>query len=145
MVPYGKELLLSYPGVFTAGTFSHSGPSQEQLDHTTFKITFFAAGFADTASREKGTSIIPQSSLCWKLLTTAGVLNKRVTVTVAGPEPGYVATSIMFVTLARCLLEEEANMPRGVLTPGVAFYDSATIVDRLSAAGVKFTAEESSA
>ena len=62
----------------------------------------------------------------------------------AGPEPGYVATSVMFVTLARCLLEEEAGMPRGVLTPGVAFYDSTTIIDRLSAAGVKFTVVESS-
>ena len=59
-----------------------------------------------------------------------------------GPEPGYIATSRMFVTLAGCLLEEEMNMPRGVLTPGVAFYDSPSIIERLFSAGIKFTAFE---
>lgn len=54
MLPFGKDLLLSYPGIFTAGTFSHSGPSQEQLDNTNFKLTFFAKGFTDLSSRDKG-------------------------------------------------------------------------------------------
>jgi short subunit dehydrogenase-like uncharacterized protein len=69
----------------------------------------------------------------------SGDIDKKVRVVVAGPEPGYVATPIIFVVLAECLLEGVASMPRGVLTPAVAFFDNETVIDRLRAAGIDFS------
>lgn len=62
---------------------------------------------------------------------------------VTGPEPGYVATPIIFVELARCLLEQRASLPPplqgGVFTPGAVFYSEPTrLIERLRAAGVDF-------
>ena len=67
------------------------------------------------------------------------------TTRVSGPEPGYAATSIMFVELARCLLEDRASLPvrGGVFTPGAVFYNS-SLITRLKAAGIQFTVIEES-
>ncbi len=70
-------------------------------------------------------------------------MDKHVHVVVSGPEPGYVATPIIFVTLALCLLDERESMPRGgVLTPASAYYNSSTVIDRLRAAGIAFDVKE---
>lgn len=75
----------------------------------------------------------------WGELTrVAGRIDRHVEAEVRGPEPGYVATPIIFAALAQCLLAERATVPRGVLTPGAAFYDSETVFDRLSRAGISF-------
>ena len=66
--------------------------------------------------------------------------NKEVHIEVAGPEPGYVATPIIFITLALCFLEEREFLPiGGVFTPASAFYHSPSIIDRLDKAGITFS------
>jgi short subunit dehydrogenase-like uncharacterized protein len=62
---------------------------------------------------------------------------------VSGPEPGYVATPIIFVQLAKCLLEERTTLPAqgGVYTPGGLFYKS-SLIARLKDAGIGFTVLE---
>lgn len=60
---------------------------------------------------------------------------------------GYVATPIIFVELAQCLMEERSLLPvkgGGVFTPGAVFYQS-TLIDRLKKAGIEFTVLEDSA
>jgi short subunit dehydrogenase-like uncharacterized protein len=44
--PWGRSLLLSYPELFSDGIFSKAGPSAEQLENTSFKMFFFAHGYA---------------------------------------------------------------------------------------------------
>jgi short subunit dehydrogenase-like uncharacterized protein len=55
-------------------------------------------------------------------------------------QPGYVATPIIFLELAQCLLEERGSLPAqgGVFTPGALFADSG-LIDRLRRAGIDFT------
>lgn len=115
---FGREVLLAHPEFFTGGVFSHKGPSKEQLEATSFKMHFFARGFQSAAS------------------ASVGRVDKTLRAVVAGPEPGYVATPIIFVRLAECLLAEHASMPPGVHTPAAAFYDSPSVFDRLTSAGI---------
>lgn len=51
----GRNVLLRYPKVFTLGTFSHEGPTEEQLRETSFQMDFFTSGFlnADDAGPQK--------------------------------------------------------------------------------------------
>jgi hypothetical protein len=48
----GRALLLSYPGLFTAGMFSHQGPTEQQLKNSAFKMTFYAEGFSSADKRK---------------------------------------------------------------------------------------------
>jgi hypothetical protein len=135
----GRNLLLRYPEFFTMGKFSHEGPSEQQMQTTSFAMTFFARGFSDEHtldSRPPGedterTSLTDDND--------AARCDKFVVARVSGPEPGYVATPMIFVTLALALLKHRDSMPAGgVLTPASAFYDVLDIFDMLNAAGVKF-------
>ncbi len=60
------------------------------------------------------------------------------------PEPGYVATPLIFVELAKCLMEERESLPiqGGVCTPAAVFYES-TLIDRLKTVGIDFSVLES--
>jgi hypothetical protein len=169
----GRSLLLSMPGVFSDGVFSHEGPSEKQLEKTTFEMEFFAQGYSETPeadstleekidnnndtkkkSKKKG---IPSSQLTGtpsgKSTCTAIIFgkdksdknqyikpyDKYVKTIVTGPEPGYVATPIIFVTLAISLLEDRSSLPSGgVLTPASAFCNSPSIFDRLKEEGIEF-------
>jgi len=42
----GRSLLLSCPEALTSGVFSHEGPSEAQLQRTTFEMHFFAEGYS---------------------------------------------------------------------------------------------------
>eukprot|EP00658_Telonema_sp_P-2_P061478 TRINITY_DN50182_c0_g1_i1.p1 TRINITY_DN50182_c0_g1~~TRINITY_DN50182_c0_g1_i1.p1 ORF type:complete len:468 (+),score=81.50 TRINITY_DN50182_c0_g1_i1:162-1565(+) len=119
----GRSCLLGCPGCFSCGSFSSEGPSPEQLSQTSFTMRFYASGFA---SRQHGE-------------VTVGDPDMRMVTEVRGPEPGYVATPIVFVELAKCLLEERDALcgSGGVFTPGGLFYES-TLIERLGMAGVTF-------
>lgn len=127
---WGRNILLKYPRFFSNGMFSHEGPTKEQLDSTSFKMTLYGIGFSScdanqSVGRKYGTGMDEK---------------KVVKVVIEGPEPGYVATPVLLITLAKCLLEERADMPiGGVLTPASAFYDSETIFKRLNESGIKIT------
>lgn len=134
---WGRDMLLKYPRLFSIGMFSHEGPTKEQLNTTSFRMTLFGMGFSGP-----DTSDTP-AVIGRKFSTDDGGANlKRVVkVTVEGPEPGYVATPMMLITLAKCLREERTDMPvGGVLTPASAFYNSDTVFKRLNDCGIKFTA-----
>lgn len=114
MAPWSwtRSLLLSYPGFFSFGAFSHEGPTDEQLAATRFEITFVAtAADGATVSRTR----------------------------VRGPEPGYVATPALVVGCALTILEELDTLEyrAGVVTPAAAFASS-TLIERLARDGVFF-------
>ncbi|MCO5585030.1 hypothetical protein L7F22_038962 [Adiantum nelumboides] len=119
---FGRSLLLKYPKFFTGGVFSHEGPTQEQLDNTQFSSTFIARGVSHSALQEK-TSRDP---------------DVKAVVRVRGPEPGYVSTPILFVSVARAILEHEKDIIPGVSTPGAALRNT-TLIKMLNDDGrIKF-------
>lgn len=103
----GRWLLIKYPGFFTFGAFSHAGPTQKQIQAASFSLTFLA---------QKG--------------------SQRFRMRLAGPEPGYIATSQLVTEAALCILAErneiiKARSGGGVFTPASAFYGT-SMVDRIS-------------
>jgi hypothetical protein len=139
--PRGRALLLRYPRLFTAGMFSHEGPSKEQLKNTSFKMTLYGTGFSGPGGSGDTTGSTLAFNSSRKYSSEPGANQKKVVkVVVEGPEPGYVATPILLAALAQCALEERADMPPGgVLTPASAFHNSDTIFTRLSDAGIKIS------
>lgn len=123
----GRSLLLQYPKVFSNGIFSHNGPTDEQLETTSFCMKFYARGFDEERT---GSS-------------TARTTDKEVVVAVTGPEPGYVVTPRILVALAETLLQERKTaMPAGgVMTPAAAFFRSTVVFSRLADAGIEFKEE----
>jgi short subunit dehydrogenase-like uncharacterized protein len=124
------------------------GPTQQQLQETSFEFDFRLTGHkvttsedatSEDATSEKDTSEDDTSE------DSGDTTSMRVRV--SGPEPGYVATPKIFVALARCLLDEYGlegddsthSLPRGgVLTPQAVFASSLTIFDRLAEAELVF-------
>jgi len=98
---WGRKLLLAHPRLFTLGAFSEAGPTQAMLDASSFRTVFYGAGWADGSD-------------------TSAPFDKHVMCSVSGPEPGYVATSLMFVAVARAVLEDRKGfgVQGGVFTPG---------------------------
>ena len=127
----GRSCLLQCPGCFTCGAFTESGPTQEQLDGTSFEMKFIARGYSDATVATSGqygaaASKPPEPDL-------------EICARVCGPEPGYVATPIIFLQVAECMLEERDKLtrPGGVFTPGALFVSS-TLIDRLQSVGIRF-------
>jgi short subunit dehydrogenase-like uncharacterized protein len=120
----GRWLLLTFPGLFSWGIFSRQGPSQEQLEKTSFSILLIGKGYSsDDVSRQQAP-------------------DREIRVKVTGPDPGYVATPIMLVHAALTLLEErrkieEALGKGGVFTPA-GLLGGTSYVDRLQNAGISF-------
>lgn len=125
---FGRKFLLKHPRLFTLGTFSHQGPSDQQLAETSFSETFFAKGFSADL-QAKYTS--PE-----ELLRVEPDVN--IVTSVSGPEPGYVATPKIVVQACYTLLHEKANVPNGVLTPAVAFAKT-DLISRLQERGIVFS------
>jgi len=121
--PWGRTLLLNNPKFFSAGYFSREGPTEKQMEETSFSLTMYGEGYSDGQ-------------------TTTGRTDKpdkKIVVRVSGPEPGYVATPILMVQAAVVLLKEKENLPPsgGVLPPGAAFAKT-SLISRLSKRGMKF-------
>mmetsp|Transcript_16519 Transcript_16519/g.19775 ORF Transcript_16519/g.19775 Transcript_16519/m.19775 type:complete len:166 (-) Transcript_16519:284-781(-) len=145
-----RNLLLRHPEFFSAGGFSHegklscllqlfffscssiiliyhnSGPSEEDMANTSFKMDFFGRGFSNSSRVEAGEE--PDV-----------IIKTRV----HGPEPGYVACSIIIVESALCFTESLDDIVKfvgekgGVLTAGSVFYPT-DLIERLDSAGVHF-------
>ena len=76
-------------------------------------------------------------------------LDRAVTCSVSGPEPGYIATALMFSAMARFVREERTKLPvqGGVYTPGALVGAGGApavmqLVDSLRAVGIKFEVDE---
>ncbi|KAF4659192.1 hypothetical protein FOL47_007689 [Perkinsus chesapeaki] len=86
--PWGRQLLLKYPKLFTFGYFSHEGSTMEQLEEAGYQIDFFGKGFSSKKAQEEH----PDQP------------DVEVKASVHGPDPGYIGTSRMFSQLALVLL-----------------------------------------
>ncbi|NXP05440.1 SCPDL oxidoreductase, partial [Thinocorus orbignyianus] len=119
---FGRKLLIKYPEFFSAGRFTKEGPTQKQMDGTSFRMTFFGEGYSEGTDPQNGK---PNVKICTE---------------VKGPEPGYVATPIAMVQAGVSLLEDAACLPKrgGVYSPGAAF-SKTKLIERLNKRGVEFS------
>ncbi|XP_064365494.1 saccharopine dehydrogenase-like oxidoreductase [Dromaius novaehollandiae] len=119
---FGRKLLIKYPEFFSAGRFTKKGPTQKQMDETSFSMTFFGEGYSEGQDPQKGK---PNVKICTQ---------------VKGPEPGYIATPIAMVQAGVALLEDAACLPAqgGVYSPGAAF-SKTKLIDRLNKHGMEFS------
>ncbi|UJR36584.1 hypothetical protein I4U23_029303 [Adineta vaga] len=108
---FGVQLLLKFPGLFSNGLVTKEGPSRQDCEHTTFKMTFL----------------------------THTENNQKLIHEFAGPDPGYLGTSKMLVACATMLIKENDHLPvkGGVLTPGAAF-GRTVLLDHLGKEGFTF-------
>ena len=120
---WGRSLLLKHPKFFTSGIFSHDGPTQQQLKETSFSITMYGEGYSDGEST----------------LNRSDKPDKKITVRIAGPEAGYVATPLAMVQAALVIVKETDKLPEkgGVYSPGAVFYRT-SLIERLQENGLKF-------
>ncbi|XP_053769412.1 saccharopine dehydrogenase-like oxidoreductase [Desmodus rotundus] len=123
----GRQLLIKFPWLFSFGYFSKQGPTQKQIDASSFTMTFFGQGYSQGSG--------PDTSKP----------NIRICTQVKGPEAGYVATPIAMVQAAMTLLNDASDLPRagGVFTPGAAF-SRTKLIDRLHRRGIEFSVISSS-
>jgi len=121
---FGRMLLETFPSFFSFGVFTKEGPSLKQIQGTTFSYMLYGKGY-DATTIENIESDSPQS---------------KITVSVTGPEPGYITTPICLVQCAYILLNEKSNLPKeaGVYTPG-AIFAKTSLVDRLTKRNIKFS------
>eukprot|EP01134_Creolimax_fragrantissima_P004965 CFRG4965T1 len=126
---FGRKLLLKYPGFFSNGFFDREGPTQEQLDGSSFEIRFVAHAYASHEEKENHNRIPP---------------SKRIVSRIHGPEPGYVATPIMVVAAAVSLVKDGKDramrgngldLTGGVCTPAAALYHD-KFLNRMKTRGV---------
>uniref|UniRef100_A0ABK0LMG5 Saccharopine dehydrogenase-like oxidoreductase n=1 Tax=Rattus norvegicus TaxID=10116 RepID=A0ABK0LMG5_RAT len=123
----GRQLLVKFPWLFSFGYFSKRGPTQKQMDESSFTMTFFGQGYSHGVSAEKNKP------------------NIRICTQVKGPEAGYVATPIAMVQAAVTFLNDASDLPKGggVFTPGAAF-SRTKLIDRLNQHGIQFSVISSS-
>lgn len=112
----GRELLLKYPEIFSGAVVSKKGPTQTQIDQTSFQIEFRC--FTSKAAGENDPAFVCKMT---------------------GPEPGYVATPIFMAESALYLLKNKQSITpnAGVYTPGVVFYHD-SLLKRFYERGIRF-------
>ena len=130
---WGRKLLLAYPQTFTMGAFSEAGPTEEMLAAVTWKSVFFGKGWSEGSVSDNAIQV------------PASGFDRAVTCSVGGPEPGYISTALMYVTMARFVKEEKGKLgvAGGVFTPGgLVGAGGAPAVNKLitalKAVGIKF-------
>jgi hypothetical protein len=135
----GRALLLGHPRLFTLGAFSEVGPTPQRLAATSFTTTFLGYGWAAADAPGGGGRPAPPPT----------GLDTTVTVRVSGPEPGYIATARLFLTMARTILQDRPELARraagGVYTPaglvgGAGTAAVARLVARMGEVGILFQA-----
>ncbi|XP_068135645.1 saccharopine dehydrogenase-like oxidoreductase [Hyperolius riggenbachi] len=119
---FGRSLLIKYPTFFTFGYLSKEGPTQKQMDESSFSMTFFGEGYTQVQDSQLRK---PNIKICTQ---------------VSGPEIGYVTTPIAMVQAAVTILKEPDSLPKrgGVYTPGAAF-SKTKLIERLNKHGLHFT------
>lgn len=100
-----RALLLKYPRLFSAGTVTREGPTDNVMNNTSFMFELYGEGW------EKGADV------------DATKPTKKAVVRVKGVNPGYGATVTALIYSAITCLKEHDKMPGGggVLTTGIAF------------------------
>ncbi|XP_078430245.1 saccharopine dehydrogenase [Wolffia australiana] len=115
----GRSLLLKFPGFFSLGGFSKTGPSEEEVSSASFKMWFVGHGYADGGS--------PSTKPDMEIVTR-----------VSGPEVGYITTPIVLLQCALIVLGKRERLPRGgVYPPGIVFGHT-DLRQRLQENGISF-------
>ncbi|XP_053158517.1 saccharopine dehydrogenase-like oxidoreductase [Hemicordylus capensis] len=119
---FGRKLLLKYPEFFSGGYFTKEGPTEKQMEGSSFEMTFFGEGYSSGQDPQQGK---PNVKICTQ---------------VKGPEAGYVATPIAMVQAAVALLKDKSSLPKqgGVYSPGAAFSNT-KLIERLNKHGIEFS------
>uniref|UniRef100_A0A8D0BT98 Saccharopine dehydrogenase-like oxidoreductase n=1 Tax=Salvator merianae TaxID=96440 RepID=A0A8D0BT98_SALMN len=119
---FGRKLLIKYPEFFSGGYFTKEGPTEKQMEGSSFEMTFLGEGYSTGQDPHQGK---PDVKICTQ---------------VRGPEAGYVATPIAMVQAAVALLKDKAFLPKqgGVYSPGAAFFNT-KLIDRLNNHGIEFS------
>lgn len=118
---WGCDVLHAHPEAFSNGIFTSKGPTEEELGRGGFATYVTAYG----SKHRPGSDQVAR-------------------VRVSGPEPGYVATPILIVALARTILDagrgEDIGLPfdAGVTLPGALFGDCDRAYNRMRDEGVSF-------
>lgn len=122
---FGRNLLLKYPRVFSAGAASHEGPSEEGMKNSYFNLTLFGEGWKERLAEPTDEHNSPP--------------NRRVVVKVSGKDPGYGLTGVSLLLAAVTILRENDKMPGsgGVYPPGAAFAKT-SLLEELDKHGLKF-------
>ncbi|KAI8616174.1 saccharopine dehydrogenase b [Chytriomyces sp. MP71] len=125
---FGRHLLLEYPSFFSLGFFKKGGPTEAQIAQSSFESTFYAKGYKRVLSdADKGNQGAPDYGM---------------TITVKGPEAGYVFTPIAVIACALQIRSDEHHhrgaIPRGVVTAGAAFA-KVDLIRNLQEMGIQFT------
>ncbi|KAF8525261.1 hypothetical protein BU17DRAFT_42053 [Hysterangium stoloniferum] len=110
---WGRNLLYSYPSLFSWGLVRNKDITMHELQGTTFTETFHARGYSSTLHP-----------------TPVNKPDVDLVVRVSGPEPGYISTAIIFLETASLMLRRRNHIRKGVLTPAVAFGDLDKTEDR---------------
>ncbi|XP_042308337.1 saccharopine dehydrogenase-like oxidoreductase [Sceloporus undulatus] len=118
---FGRKLLIKYPEFFSGGYFTKEGPTEKQMEGSSFEMTFFGEGYSSGKD--------PQGKPDVKICTQ-----------VKGPEAGYVATPIAMVQAGVALLKDKSSLPKkgGVYSPGAVF-SKTKLIDRLNKHGIEFS------
>uniref|UniRef100_T1IIF4 RING-type domain-containing protein n=1 Tax=Strigamia maritima TaxID=126957 RepID=T1IIF4_STRMM len=126
---FGRKLLEKYPRLFSFGTFSKNGPTEQQIKETSFTTTIIGIGYDEKLADPTDDHATPPTT--------------KMVVKVKGPEPGYITTPICMIQAGMVLLEEMDRLPGkgGVYTPGGAFVNT-TIIDRLTSNGLEIVSGE---
>ena len=97
------------------------GPTREQIQGTSFSITYSGYGYDSVASADAGEKP-----------------NRRVVAKMTGEEPFYISTSINLVQGAVVILKEAKSLRHkgSVITPGAAFFGT-NLLERLEKCGVR--------
>ncbi|GBN89125.1 Saccharopine dehydrogenase-like oxidoreductase [Araneus ventricosus] len=124
----GRVLMEKYPSFLSAGLFSKEGPSRQQIMESSTKVTFHADGWKKNVADSEKQLAKP---------------DKKIKLTITGPEAGYALTTMCMVQAALTVLQDSDRMPfkGGVYTPGVAF-ENTRLQERLEERGMTFTYEE---
>uniref|UniRef100_A0A8B9J4K7 Saccharopine dehydrogenase-like oxidoreductase n=1 Tax=Astyanax mexicanus TaxID=7994 RepID=A0A8B9J4K7_ASTMX len=121
---FGRNLLIKFPRFFSFGYFSKEGPTQKQMEGSSFRFGFYGEGYTEGQDPSEGKP------------------NAKIRTLVQGPEAAYVATPIAMVQAAFTILNEPDSLPKkgGVYTPGAAFAKT-TLIDRLNKHGIQFSVQ----
>ncbi|XP_071447287.1 saccharopine dehydrogenase-like oxidoreductase [Hetaerina americana] len=122
---FGRRLLLKHPKIFSFGSISHEGPSEESMKSLKFKMTFDLEGWSETLAEPTDNH--------------TNAPNRRLIGEVTGTNPGYGATCIAVLLAGLTILDEADKMPDkgGVYPPGAAFAKT-SLVERLCKHGMNF-------
>lgn len=118
----GRWLILKYPEVFTLGAFRKTGPTEEEVMGTSFKMWFVGEGYSDVALVAQ-----PDSKLDTQIITR-----------ISGPDLGYMTTPIALIQCALVMLGDRTKLPKaGVYPPGIVF-GASDLQKRLEENGISF-------